>query len=323
MERRSDRINSKRLRRQLNGVNANYQSASAVGRPRRVLKVEVVISRLSSYQRLQYKLVPSVEQHTAIAKVEPRHFQVDIKVEYPSVCDVKAENRDRKIFPLKTELGLDVKPKCEDSKVTLSSQEVDRHLDGLTDFAITTGPLATPVKRKLLRTKYGVHPQRIVSPFINVAPPGKHLALCCTGELNPGLPVAPGGRGFLLSNRYNDMCTSEFSLFCRVFLNGRAYWRYYGEYRGSHTGFLSPLEFDMQSNKVKDKWAKKITKQKHPEYMAIRDTIQNLKVPNVDPVNKGDVMAALRSGVVHIGIVALQCFAYNQHLASDMNGPHH
>lgn len=135
--------------------------------------------------------------------------------------------------------------------MTLSSQEVDRHLDGLTDFAITTGPLATPVKRKLLRTKYGVHPQRIVSPFTNVAPPGKHLALCCTGELNPGLPVAPGGRGFLLSNRYNDMCTSEFSLFCRVFLNGRAYWRYYGEYRGSHTGFLSPLEFDMQSNKVR------------------------------------------------------------------------
>lgn len=144
-----------------------------------------------------------------------------------------------------------MKPKHEDSKVTLSSHEMDRHLDGLTDFMITTGPLAPPVPRTTLINRYGVLAQRIVSPNTNVAPPGKHVVLCCTAELNPRLPGAPGGRGFLLSNRFKDMCIPEFSLFCRVFQNDRAGWRYDGEYRASHTGFLSPLEFSMQSNKVR------------------------------------------------------------------------
>lgn len=149
---------------------------------------------------------------------------------------------------------MDLKPKREDSKVSLSSQEVDRHLDGLNDFIITADPLAPLVKREFLRTAYGIHGIHIVSRFNKNGPAGGHVVICCRAELNPGLPVTPGGRGFLLSNRIKAMCIPEFSLFCRVSIpvpGGReARWRYNGEYRGRHTGFLSPLGFDMQTDKV-------------------------------------------------------------------------
>lgn len=149
----------------------------------------------------------------------------------------------------------DVKPKLEDSKVLLSRHDVDRHLAGLSDFPIAAAQAALPVKRKVLMADYGVHPQWVISSFsknldFDNAPPIGHVVLCCTAKINPALPSAPGGCGFLLSNRLS-MCNREFSLFCRAFYNKRALWRYYGEYRGTHTGFLSPHEFGMQSEKVR------------------------------------------------------------------------
>lgn len=216
----------------------------------------------------------------------------------------------------------DAKPKLENSKVALSNQEVDRHLAGLTDFPIPTTSLAPPIQRKALTTEFGVHPQWILSGFTKfpdfdtkVAGHGLelgHFVLCCKADINPRLPLAPGGRGFLLSNRRN-MCGKEFSLFCRVYVRGRPLWRYDGEYVGTPSGVLSESEFAMQNKavrqlkasiylqliryQVKKAWAEKIMTQKHPEYLAMRDIIQQESGKST-AVDENDIIAALMKGVV-------------------------
>ncbi|KAF7966829.1 hypothetical protein HWV62_36933 [Athelia sp. TMB] len=207
----------------------------------------------------------------------------------------------------------------EESKVKLETHTIYEHLAGLTDLSVST-PLAPPVRRRFLTDKYGVHPQWIITCFKkgkNPVPPNQERAVvCCTAERNPVLPLVPGGRGFLLSNRFL-MCEKPFSLFTRIYVGGKPRWRYEGEYKGTHTGYISHGEFMGQSEavghlnfmcalngfgtdckQVKRAWAAKIAKaNSHEEYVDMKANIYRWKVQkhgrDASAVNENDVIQAL------------------------------
>ncbi|KAF7974662.1 hypothetical protein HWV62_11552 [Athelia sp. TMB] len=208
--------------------------------------------------------------------------------------------------------------KVEESKVKLETHTIYEHLAGLTDLSISTS-LAPPVRRRFLTDKYGVHPQWIITCFKkgkNPVPPNQErVVVCCTAERNPVLPLVPGGRGFLLSNRFL-MCEKPFSLFTRIYVGGKPRWRYEGEYKGTHTGYISHGEFMGQSEavghlnfmcalngfgtdckQVKRAWAAKIAKaNSHEEYVDMKANIYRWKVQkygDASSVNEKDVIQAL------------------------------